>query len=50
MIACGGCLVGHLKTAEAKINANTFDMAMSVEQANQVLAKFNYAEADLVAV
>lgn len=40
--ACGGCLVGHLKTSRQKTTNN--DMAMSLSEADAVLAKFGYVE------
>lgn len=48
-----GCLVGHVKTTEAKQNDNTntvgSGLAMSVAQADAVLAKYGYVDADAVA-
>ena len=41
-MACGGCLVGHLKTPRQKTTNN--DMAMSLSEADAVLAKFGYVE------
>lgn len=46
-LAGGGCLVGHLKTSEAKQNANNIvdvDFAPSVSEADAILAKFGYTE------
>lgn len=42
LMACGGCLVGHLKTPRQKTTNN--DMAMSLSEADAVLAKFGYVE------
>ena len=41
--ACRGCLVGHVKTTEAKLNDNSFTMAPSVAQADETLAGFGSA-------
>ncbi len=48
--ASRGCLVGLVKLSRQKLNANTntVDMAMSVAQADAVLAKYSYSDAVVV--
>lgn len=45
-IAGGGCLVGHLKTSEANINANknSLNTGLSVADADEILARTGYVE------
>ena len=50
--AGGGCLVGHLKTSEAQLNAKTnLSEGMSVAEADAILMATGYVEkADLATV
>ena len=44
-IAGGGCLVGHLKTTEAQLNAKTnLSEGMSVAEADAILIATGYVE------